>query len=167
MSKTPTPGGAVPAFAALVAALVVSFGVTACGDNGEVIENPGLTTHTNSPSSPEAKPSYSGTNDAKFSHWIDDHEDAKVTVTGQVKTVLSENAFTLAGETGADDLLVVGENKISNLKAGDRVAVVGAVHKAFDLPVVEDTIHVNFNDPTPFQGFEHAPYIQAMNTAIR
>lgn len=157
-------------FAGLATALVTSLGVAACGHdaNGRspAIKNPGMSTHAAPTPSAETKPPHSGTNDAKFRHWIDGHEDAPVTVTGHVKTVLTENAFTLAGEHGADELLVVSEDKITNLKAGDSVAVEGAVHKAFNLPVVQDKFHVNFNDPTPFQGFDRDPYIQAMNTAI-
>jgi hypothetical protein len=156
--------------AGVLAATVATFGLAACGDNADRAEPPA--NNSTSPSAaaqnPHANetdehPTYNGPYDAKFRDWADDHEDAIVTLTGSVKTVVNDNAFTLAGKNGADDFLVVSEDVSKGLAAGSDISITGVVHKAFDLPEVEDEIKVNFNNPTPFKGFDRDPYVVASN----
>lgn len=157
----------------LLAALVGLGSLSACGDdvNPPGIDGPGMQTGPTVPADPpeseDAMDTYTGPNDAKFRAWADDHEGAEVAVDATVEKVLNQNAFTLAGEDGAEALLVVDKGAIEKLKAGDTVTVKGIVHKAFDLPVVEDQISVDFDDDTVFEGFDRDPYIVSTDASVQ
>lgn len=153
---------------ALLLALVATFGLSACGDDAVDGEVPGVedVLPTDEPAeeptedAPE-EPAYDGAYDNTFRQGIDDHVDKTVALTGEVEKVISDNAFTLAGNGGTEALLVVGADPTTGLEPGAEVTVTGVVHKAFDLPAVEDEIDVDFDDDTVFQGFDRDPYIQA------
>jgi hypothetical protein len=158
--------------AAVLFAALASFGLAACGDDSDgglndlgVQDTNGpndtLQTPTQTPSDKMSKPDYTGPYNAKFRDWVNDNDDSTVTVTGNVEKVINDNAFTLAGEGNTEDLLVVGADTVSGLKSGSSVTVTGNVHKAFNLPVVEDDIKVNFEDDAVFQGFDRDPYVEA------
>jgi hypothetical protein len=158
---------------ALLFAALATFGLAACGDDsGKGMNDLGLQdtqgpndtvqTPTQEPTEKtDSAPDYEGPYDAKFRAWVNDNDDSTVAVTGNVEQVISENAFTLAGEGDSEDLLVVGADKVSGLQAGSAVTVTGTVHKAFNLPGVEDDIHVDFEDDNVLQGFDRDPYVEA------
>ena len=152
-------------------ALIATLGLAGCGGDGDgdgdgaapPVENP-VPTQTTAPSDDaDANGTYEGAYDAKFREWAGNHEGATVTLTGTVKNVVNDNAFTLAGENGADDFLVVSKDATSALAAGGKVSVTGVVHKAFDLPGVEDEINIDFSDDDMFEGFDRDPYVVASN----
>jgi len=157
----------------LLLAALATFGLTACGDDsGDGMNGLGpqdtqgpndtLQTPTQAPTDKtEGVPDYEGPYDAKFRSWVKDNDDATVAVSGNVEQVISDNAFTLAGEGDSEDLLVVGADKVADLQTGSAVTVTGTVHKAFHLPGVEDDIHVDFEDDNVLQGFDRDPYVEA------
>lgn len=158
----------------LLLALVATLGLAACGDDGDndglndlgVQDTNGpndtLQTPTQEPTEQnEGAPDYEGPYDAKFRSWVNDNDEGTVAVSGNVEQVISDNAFTLAGEGDNEDLLVVGADKVAGLQTGSAVTVTGTVHKAFNLPGVEDDIHVDFEDDNVLQGFDRDPYVEA------
>jgi hypothetical protein len=154
--------------AGMLIATAVAFGLAACGDNADRGEAPGngmspSAATQNTPSDDDENRTYNGAYDKKFRDWAGDHEDAIVTLTGTVKTVVNGNAFTLAGEDGAEDFLVVSKDVSKGLTSGSDVSITGIVHKAFDLPAVKDEIDVDFDDDTVFEGFDRDPYVVASN----
>jgi len=159
---------------AILLAALATFGLAACGnDSGDGMNDLGLKDNSQRPTDAmqtptqeptkrsDSAPDYEGPYDAKFRAWVNDNDDSTVAVTGNVEKVISENAFTLAGEGDSEDLLVVGADKVSGLQAGSAVTVTGTVHKAFNLPGVEDDIHVDFEDDNVLQGFDRDPYVEA------
>jgi hypothetical protein len=173
MRTNMTVGGIGRLVATLLIAVLAGFGLSACGDDSDngigdlgVQDTDGpndtLQTPSERPSQKASdKPDYVGSYDTKFRAWVDQNDDATVAVTGKVEKVISDNAFTLAGQGNDEDLLVVGADKVSGLQAGRTVTVTGDVHKAFNLPEVEDDIKVDFEDDNVFQGFDRDPYVEA------
>lgn len=162
--------------AGMLIATAVAFGLAACGSNGGNSDDaappagspaPPAATQNMPKDDSDSKPAYDGAYDAKFREWAGDHEGDVVTITGHVKTVLNENALTIMGTNGTEDFLVVGKGKAAGIKAGDNVSVTGKVHKAFDLPGVEDEIDVDFNDDNVLQGFDRDPYVVATDVAVQ
>ena len=141
--------------AGVTVALIATLGLAGCGGDGDdaapPVENPvtPVPTQTTAPSDDaDTNGTYEGAYDAKFREWAGDHEGATV---------------TLAGENGADDFLVVSKDATLALAAGGKVSVTGVVHKAFDLPGVEDEINIDFSDDDMFEGFDRDPYVVASN----
>ncbi len=171
--QTTTPSGPGRFVPALLLALVATFGLSACGDDSrdgmndlglQDTQGPNDTiqTPTQEPTDrTETAPDYEGPYDAKFRAWVDDNDESTVEVSGNVEQVISDNAFTLAGEGDTEDLLIVGADKVTGLQAGSAVTVTGTVHKAFNLPGVEDDIHVDFEDDSILQAFDRDPYVEA------
>ena len=158
--------------AGMLIATAVASGLAACGNGDDSttppVGNPVPPAATQNQPSKDAddKPAYSGPNDAKFVKWAEDNEDAIVTLTGTVKNVVNDNAFTITGQGGAADFLVVSKDVTQGLTAGGNVSVTGVVHKAFDLPGVEDEIDIDFDDDNVFQGFDRDPYVMASNISV-
>jgi len=156
-----TKSGHARSFPALLLALVATFGLAACGPHTQG-PNDTIQTPTREPTeSTGTTPDYEGPYDAKFRAWVDNNDDSTVVVSGNVDQVISDNAFTLAGEGDREDLLVVGADRVTGLQAGSDVSVTGTVHKAFNLPGVEDDIHVDFEDDSILQAFDRDPYVEA------
>lgn len=168
-----TASGPSGFISALLLALVTMFGLAACGDDSRAGmndlglqdtqgPNDTLQTPTQVPTDRTAgAPDYEGPYDARFRAWVNKNDDSTVAVSGTVEQVISDNAFTLAGEGDNEDLLVVGAAKVTGLQAGSAVAVTGTVHRAFNLPGVEDDIHVDFEDASILQAFDRDPYVEA------
>jgi hypothetical protein len=153
----------------MLIATAVAFALAACGNGSDRAEAPhnSMSPSASTPNTPsddtDENPTYNGPYDKKFRDWAGDHEGAIVTLTGTVKTVVNGNAFTLAGEPGAEDLLIVSENVSKGLASDSDVSITGVVHKAFDLPAVKDEINVDFDDDAVFEGFDRDPYVVASN----
>lgn len=164
-----------PAVAALVLALFASLGLAACGNDDSGDKNditlpntiPGNTKDTATHEMSDDA-TYEGPYDAKFRDWVNDNDEAKATVTAHVKEVIGDNAFTLAGtEDDGEDLLVVDPKGTTGLQPGVEVTVTGTVHKAFDLPFVEDEVKVDFENDADFKGFDRDPYLQAKTVSVK
>jgi hypothetical protein len=155
--------------AGLSVSLVAVVGIAGCADDAgdQQARGSGPSAGVTSSSSNAAGPdqTYVGPNNRTFSTWSAAHEESQVTVIGSVESVLNEHAFTVAGEGGSADLLIVGRGKVTNLAAGDRVAVTGAVHRAFNRTEIESKVNADFDDAA-FQDLEGDPYVQASNTAL-
>jgi hypothetical protein len=170
---TTTIGGMGRLVTTLLLALVAAFGMAACGDksiDGGMSDlgvqdtqgpNDTIQTPTEPPQKRDEKPGYVGLYDTQFRRWVNDNEDSTVVVTAKVEKVISDNAFTLAGAGDTEDLLVLGADKFTGLRSGTPVVVTGKVHKAFNLPMVEDDIHVNFENDSVLQAFDRDPYVEA------
>ena len=156
-----TTSGQRRSFPALLLALFATFGLAACADHtqgpNDTLQTPTQVPTDRTPSAPD----YEGPYDARFRAWVDNNDDSTVVVSGNVDQVISDNAFTLAGEGDKEDLLVVGADKVTGLQAGGAVIVTGTVHKAFNLPGVQDDIHVDFEDDSILQAFDRDPYVEA------
>ena len=159
--------------AGMLIATSAACGLAACAGDDDGTAPPAehsappAATHSATPSDgASSQPAYKGAYDAKFREWAGEHEDSVVALTGTVKNVVNDNAFTLAGENDAEDFLVVSKDNTQGLTAGGKVSVRGVVHKAFDLPGVEDNIDVDFDDDDVFEGFDRDPYIVASNISV-
>jgi hypothetical protein len=156
-----TTSGHGRSFPAMLLALVATFGLAACGSHTQGPNDTIQTPNREPTDTTGTTPDYEGPYDAKFRAWVDNNDDSMVVVSGNVEQVISDNAFTLAGEGDKEDLLVVGADKVTGLQAGGAVSVTGTVHKAFNLPGVEDAIHLDFEDNSILQAFDRDPYVEA------
>lgn len=100
---------------------------------------------------------------------VDVQEDAvaldgrTVTVSALVERTLTETAFTIAGDDGVDELLVVHRPGAPDVIEDSGVAVTGVVRQGFDLAAVEAELGVDY-DEVIFDAYDAEPYLFA--TAI-
>lgn len=161
--------------AGAVLALTAGLGLASCGNDDAGDKDdismpntvPGMDDSDQKASNDASDDAYEGPYNAKFREWANDHDEATASVTANVKKVIGGNAFTLAStEDDSEDLLVVDTKGTTGLQAGVEVTVTGTVHKAFDLPFVEDEIDVDFENDVDFKGFDRDPYIQAKTVSV-
>jgi hypothetical protein len=105
---------------------------------------------------------YDGVYDRDFYDDLDSYERQSVTVSAEVNEIISPSSFTIAGtdETTVEALLVVHDKQLSELQPELTVKVTGTVHKAFDLPTVEEETGLDLEDEL-YEEWDGEPYIQA------
>ncbi|WP_337061066.1 hypothetical protein [Kineococcus sp. G2] len=110
---------------------------------------------------------YEGAYDGTFYDDVNTYVGQEVTVSAEVDSVVSPNAFVIAGteDTTVDPMLVVGATEVSGLSEGTLVEVTGTVHEAFDLPQVEEDTGVDFEDDL-FNDYDAEPYIVATTVEV-
>lgn len=85
----------------------------------------------------------------------------QVTVSAEVNEILTERAFTIAGESiGLDPLLVIAAQSGVTVTEDSAVAVTGTVQQAFDLAAVEAEYGFDYDDAL-FAEYDGEPYIVA------
>ena len=107
---------------------------------------------------------YDGAYDSDFETDVTSYEGETVTVSAEIDEILGDQAFTIAGteDTDVEPLVVIHKDAMENLEAGTVVEVTGGVHKALDVPKVEDAIETDMDDVV-LEDFEAEPYIEATN----
>ncbi|HET9860047.1 MAG TPA: hypothetical protein VFQ19_09735 [Nocardioidaceae bacterium] len=107
---------------------------------------------------------YDGAYDSDFETDVTSYEGETVTVSAEIDEILGDQAFTIAGteDTDVEPLVVIHKDAMENLEAGTVVEVTGVVHKALDVPKVEDAIETDMDDVV-LEDFEAEPYIEATN----
>lgn len=86
------------------------------------------------------------------------YADEEVTLAAEVGETLSPDSFTI---TGADSpLLVIEQNELPTLDAGQSVQVSGALEESFDVATVEQELGVDLPDEA-VADFTGEPYIMA------
>ena len=107
---------------------------------------------------------YDGAYDSDFETDVTSYEGETVTVSAEIDEILGDQAFTIAGteDTDVEPLVVIHKDAMENLEAGTVVEVTGVVHKARDVPKVEDAIETDMDDVV-LEDFEAEPYIEATN----
>ena len=107
---------------------------------------------------------YDGAYDSDFETDVTSYEGETVTVSAEINEILGDQAFTIAGteDTDVEPLVVIHKDAMENLEAGTVVEVTGVVHKALDVPKVEDAIETDMDDVV-LEDFEAEPYIEATN----
>ncbi len=107
---------------------------------------------------------YDGAYDSDFETDVTSYEGETVTVSAEIDEILGDQAFTIAGteDTDVEPLVVIHKDVMENLEAGTVVEVTGVVHKALDVPKVEDAIETDMDDVV-LEDFEAEPYIEATN----
>jgi hypothetical protein len=130
---------------AVVAALSLSTGA-ACSDEGE------------GPGQPPSDIAYDGAYTNQLLMNLQDYDDQRVRITGEVRRVVSPYTFTL-GEPDVDPVLVVVPDG-SRVRAGDRLQVTGRAHLRLHLPTVEKQVGRDIDDKA-LAGWGEEPYVMA------
>ncbi len=104
--------------------------------------------------------------DESFYDDIESLDGQTVTVSANVKQIISANGFTIAGtdETTVDELLIVHDGDYPELEPGLTVAVTGTVHHMFMVDEV-DAEGIG-RDEEIYVDWENTPYIEATNVDI-
>lgn len=151
--------------AALLASLALStLSMTACGT-----QEPGTTPQAQEsrPSlgtapAPGGAPPYDGAYDRTFSDNFAQYDGEQVTLSAEVKEIISPVAFTIAGtkDTPVDELLIVHAAEEPELLEGLTVSVTGTVHTSFDVEDAKSDLGVDLNEAL-YRGWNGEPYIEA------
>ncbi|MGQ1838885.1 hypothetical protein ACT4S2_10545 [Kocuria turfanensis] len=147
--------------AAVAVLSLTALGVTACGTSGDQSgDDVGEAQQEQAGEDPRA---YSGPYDEAFVEDAATLVDADVTLTAQVKEVVSPVAFTITGteESDAEPLLVVNfDEDTSGLDTGDLVEVTGTYREAYNAPAAEEDLRA-----TPgveeIAHYDGEPYVEA------
>ena len=84
----------------------------------------------------------------------------RVTVSADINRILGPHAFSIAGKSGVEPLLVVHSANLGNLNEDSPVKVTGTVRSGFDRASVERALEFDF-DRDVFSDYSGAPYIVA------
>lgn len=130
----------------LAAVAALSLGAAAaCGDDGE---GPGQ-------SPPEI--AYDGAHDKQLLKNVQDYDDQRVRISGEVRRVISPYAFTL-GEPRLAPILVVTPDG-NEVRPGDAVTVTGRMRIALDPAAVEKELGRDLSKPVERWGED--PWVMA------
>ena len=131
--------------------------LTGCGadepDPGTEVEDivEGEVLPSDTPAAPEGTgtrlPFY-GPYDRQFAEQQAVHEGQEVTLTAEVESVISGNAFAIGDpdDITLDPLLVVHDVDVPDLEEGQALEVVGTVMKDFDVVTAEEELGVDLED---------------------
>lgn len=156
-------------FGTVGALSLAALGLAGCGTSGpetgtdvEDIQEENPVEETTAEETTAAGTMYDGVYDQGFYDDLDSYEGQTVTVSAEVNEVISPSSFTIAGtdETTVEALLVVHDTQLSELQPELTVKVTGTVHKAFDLPTVEEETGLDLEDEL-YEQWNGEPYIQA------
>ncbi|MGY1665776.1 hypothetical protein [Geodermatophilus sp. SYSU D00696] len=147
---------------ALATALVMTgtAASSACGENPRQPE-----TGSDAPDirgAEDLEDPYDGPYTPDFHDDVEAYVDQEVTLEASVDRTVSSVAFTITGRDGEDvePLLVVADDPLPELQAGQDVVVAAVPHDEFDLSVVEDDLDASLPGE-PYEEWEGEPYLSA------
>lgn len=142
---------------------ISTFGLVACSEDTAGSEE-GVSVEDVQEGGEDGGSAYDGVYDSDFETDVTSYEGETVTVSAEINEILGDQAFTIAGteDTDVEPLVVIHKDAMENLEAGTVVEVTGVVHKALDVPKVEDAIETDMDDVV-LEDFEAEPYIEATN----
>ena len=151
--------------AAIALALVVTAALPACADNPQQPE-----TGSDAPDirgSGDLEDPYDGPYTADFHTDVEAYVDQEVTLEASVDRVVSPVAFTITGPDGESvaPLLVVTDDPLPDLQAGQEVVVAGTPRDDFAVTAVEDRLDADVPGE-PYEEWEGEPYLSASRVAV-
>ncbi len=146
--------------AAIALVLAVTAALPACADNPQQPE-----TGSDAPDirgSGDLEDPYDGPYTEDFHTDVEAYVDQEVTLEASVERVVSPIAFTITGPDGqeVEPLLVVADEPLPDLQAGQDVVVAATPHDDFALSAVEDVLDVALPEE-PYEEWEGESYLSA------
>ncbi|MGY1683222.1 hypothetical protein [Geodermatophilus sp. SYSU D01176] len=110
---------------------------------------------------------YDGPYTADFHTDVEAYVDQEVTLEASVDRVVSPIAFTITGPDGEDvaPLLVVVDDPLPDLQAGQDVVVAATPQDDFAVSAVEDRLGAHVPEE-PYEEWEGEPYLSASRVAV-
>ena len=151
--------------AAIALALVVTAALPACADNPQQPETGSDAPDIRGPG--DLEDPYDGPYTADFHTDVEAYVDQEVTLEASVDRVVSPIAFTITGPDGQDvePLLVVADEPLPDLEAGQEVVVAATPQDDFEVSAVEDQLDAHV-PPEPYEEWEGEPYLSASRVAV-